>query len=95
MAYEDGKLRAEVSHHVILESREELAVSGVEEVESFDENTIVMVTNKGTLVVRGKNLHLQLLSLDGGQVHVDGSVDSMTYEDDVRSSGSFLSRLFG
>ena len=41
MAYEDGKLRMDTAHHVILEGREELAVSGVEEVESFDENTIV------------------------------------------------------
>ena len=54
MQYEEKKLRAETApHHVILEGRESLSVSGVEEVESFDENSIVMSTCKGTLVVRG------------------------------------------
>ena len=93
MAFEDGKLRAEMDHHVILEGREELAVSGVEEVESFDENTIVMVTNKGTLVVRGEDLHIEKLSLDGGDLRVEGMVESLTYEDEGRERGGLLSRL--
>ena len=95
MAYEDGKLCSEVSHHVILEGREELAVSGVEEVESFDENTIVMVTNKGTLVVRGEDLHIEKLSLDGGDLRVEGMVESLTYEDEGRERGGLLARLMG
>ena len=37
----------QAAHHILLEGREELTVSGVEEVESFDENTIVMLTVKG------------------------------------------------
>ena len=36
-----------------------------------------------------------MLSLDGGQITVDGTVDSLVYEDEARSGGSFLSRLFG
>lgn len=44
----------QVAHHILLEGREQLTVSGVEEVESFDENTIVMLTVKGTLVVPGR-----------------------------------------
>ena len=54
MPYEENRPRAEAAHHIILEEREQLSVSGVEEVESFDENTIVMATVKGTLVVRGR-----------------------------------------
>ena len=54
MAYDDSRLPAEAVHHILLEGREQLTVSGVEEVESFDENTIVMSTVKGTLVVRGR-----------------------------------------
>ena len=93
MAYEDGKLRMEGEHHVILEGREELAVSGVEEVESFDENTIVMSTALGTLVVRGENLHIEALSLEGGELKVTGGVDCLSYEDNEQPSGLF-SRLF-
>ena len=53
MQYEEKRVRPEAAHHVILEGRESLTVSGVEEVESFDETTIVMSTSKGSLVVRG------------------------------------------
>lgn len=96
MAFEEGKPRGEVGHHVILEGREELSVSGVEEVESFDENTIVMITGKGTLVVRGEELHIEKLSLDGGDLRVEGMVDSLVYEDEVRSKGGgFFARLLG
>ncbi len=93
MAYEDGKLRSEGAHHVILEGREELSVSGVEEVESFDEETIVMVTVKGTLVVRGEDLHIEKLSLDGGDLRVEGLVESLTYEDEGQARGGFFARL--
>ena len=90
MPYEEKQL----PHHIVLEGRESLSVSGVEEVESFDENTIVMRTVKGTLVVRGEELHIEKLSLDGGELRVEGAVDALSYEDDGRERGSFLSRLF-
>ncbi len=94
MPYE-GKFGAEAIHHVILEGREHLSVSGVEDVESFDESTIVMVTAQGSLVVRGEGLHIERLSLDGGDLKVEGNVDSITYEDAGREKGGFLSRLLG
>lgn len=80
-------------HHVILEERSGLTVSGVEDVESFDETAIVMATAKGTLVVRGENLHIEKLSLDGGDLKVEGMVDSLTYEDDGREKLGFFARL--
>ena len=89
MTYEENKL----PHHIILDDRSSLSVSGVEEVESFDENTIVMVTVRGTLVVRGDGLHIEKLSLDGGDLKVEGLVDSLTYEDEGRERGGFLARL--
>lgn len=81
-------------HHLILEEREHLTVSGVEEVESFDENLIVMDTARGVLVVRGEDLHIEKLSLDGGDLKVEGTVESLTYEAEGRKGG-FLSRLLG
>ena len=95
MPYESERGRPETAHHLILEDRERLSVSGVEEVESFDENTIVMHTNRGTLVIRGENLHIEKLSLDGGDLTVEGDVDSLTYEDSRdRQSGGLFARLF-
>ena len=95
MPYEENRPRAEAAHHIILEEREQLSVSGVEEVESFDENTIVMLTNRGTLIVRGEELHIEKLSLDGGDLKVEGTIDSLTYEDCGRDRGGGLfARLF-
>lgn len=95
MQYEEKKTRPEAAaHHVILEGRERLSVSGVEDVESFDESAIVMNTCEGTLVVRGEGLHIEKLSLDGGDLKVEGTVDSLTYEDDGGERGGFLARLF-
>lgn len=95
MAYEENMPRMEGAHHVILEGREQLSVSGVEEVESFDENVIIMHTVQGTLVVRGEELHIERLSLDGGELKVEGTVESLSYEEDRPRGGGFLSRLLG
>ena len=66
MPYETANLQ--VPHRVVLEERGSLAVSGVEEVERFDEAEIVMATVRGTMVVRGTGLHIEKLSLDGGEL---------------------------
>lgn len=95
MPYESERGRPEAAHHLILEDRQRLSVSGVEEVESFDETAIVMHTAQGTLVIRGENLHIEKLSLDGGDLKVEGDVDCLTYEDGRdRRSGGLFGRLF-
>lgn len=93
MAYENERLQGG-AHRITLEERERLSVSGVEEVESFDDATIVMATSKGTLVVRGSGLHIEQLSLNGGDLLVDGFVESLTYEDEGGERGGLLARLF-
>ena len=81
------KQELELPHRLTLDARSRLSMTGVLEVESFDENAIVLATTRGTLIVRGTGLHLQMLSLEGGQVGVDGSIDSMSYEDPVPAGG--------
>ena len=82
-------------HRLTMEGREKLTVAGVEDVERFDENCIVMSTCAGTRVVTGEGLHIGKLSLDGGELHVDGRIDAVTYEDAPVQSGGFFARLFG
>ena len=82
-------------HRLELVGRERLTVSGVEDVERFDENGIVMSTSAGVLGVTGEDLHIGKLSLDGGELHVDGRIDSVAYEEGGREQGGFLRRLFG
>ena len=84
------------AHRVEIVGREKLTVSGVEDVERFDEGGIVMSTAAGTLVITGSELHIGKLSLDGGELHVDGKIDSVAYEDAPQErGGGFLGRLFG
>lgn len=83
------------SHRLELTGREHLNVSGVEDVERFDENGVIMTTSAGTLIVTGENLHIGKLSLEGGELFVDGRIDSVSYEDAPERQGSFFSRLFG
>ena len=92
MAYETGQ---QLYHRVELEGRDKLTVSGVEDVERFDEGCIVMATCEGTLIVTGEDLHIGKLSLEGGELFVDGRIDSIAYEDAPNRQGGFFSRLFG
>ena len=81
-------------HKLTLDGREKLTMDGVKDIESFDETMVVLETVRGTLIVHGEGLHLQMLSLDGGQVAVDGLIDALTYEESRRKGGLF-SRLLG
>ena len=83
-------------HRLELNDRSRLTVSGVEEVERFDEEEIVMRTTAGILVVGGANLHIGKLNLDGGELHVDGEIQTMLYEDNSAPTQSgFFRRLLG
>ena len=64
------------------------------EVVSFEESAVVLRTARGVLLVRGQDLHLKTLSLDGGQVAVEGMVSALIYEE-PRREGGFFTRLFG
>lgn len=94
MAYEEKIRPAAKAHHVILEERNRLSVTGVEDVASFDENEIVMTTAQGNLIVRGSGLHIGKLTLDSGEVSVEGQVTDLNYEE-TSPAGGFWSRLFG
>jgi len=83
-----------VPHRLSLDNRAKLTLTGVEDVERFDETEIVMSTSAGALIIKGEELHIEKLSLDGGEIHVTGRVDSLTYEAN-HSTGGFFSRLLG
>lgn len=80
-------------HKLTLNDRKSLSMTGVTEVVSFDENTVVLKTSLGLLSIYGQDLQLKNLSLDGGQLAVDGNISAFIYEQ-PRKTGA-LRRLFG
>lgn len=81
-------------HRLTLEGRGTLILTGVEDVKRFDEEEIIMTTSEGELFVRGEGLHIEALSLDGGEMRITGRIDNLSYEE-IRSGGGFFSRLLG
>lgn len=90
MGYDNA---AAAPHHVVLEERRHLTVSGVEDVERFDETTIVLATSQGAMTISGADLHIEKLSLDGGDLKVEGEIESLVYEEDRGGRGGFFARL--
>ncbi len=88
-----GEESSMMPHKLSLSERKTFTMTGATEVVSFDENTVVLKTNLGQLQIHGKQLQLKNLSLEGGQVAVDGHICALIYEEPRPTGG--LRRLFG
>ncbi|MDP4132431.1 MAG: sporulation protein YabP [Bacillota bacterium] len=87
--------KSNIVHNIIMEDRKKVSVCGVEEVDSFDESSIILKTTMGTLYIKGSGMHINKLSLETGEVTVDGLVDSCLYSDTEKPSASgFFNKLF-
>ena len=82
----------DLPHRLTLDCRKKLTVTGVTEVESFDDTAVLLKTEAGSLTVQGEGL--KMLSLDSGQVAVEGQVSALLYEE-PKKSGGWGRRLFG
>lgn len=82
-------------HNIILEGRKRLSVSGVTDVDKFDENSVILYTNMGELTVRGSELHVNDLSVTSGEMNIEGNIDSIIYgEGDRCTPLSFVGKIF-
>ena len=83
-------------HKVIMHNRRDAVLTGVVDVMSFDEEEILMETTEGMLSVKGEGLHVKKLTLEKGEVELEGVVDSFSYSG-KKSKGkeeSLINRLF-
>lgn len=84
-------------HKVTMTNRKNCAINGVKDVLSFDIHEVLLETEQGMLMIKGDDLHVSRLTLEKGEVDIDGKIDSFTYSD-VSGAGhkneSFLTRLF-
>ncbi len=82
-------------HAVELCNRETAAFTGVADVESFNEEEIVLLTDLGTIVLAGEGLHIVKLNLDDGVLEAEGRILALEYADEPKmSKKGFLSGLF-
>lgn len=84
----------QMPHKLILNERKVLTMTGVSEVVSFDELCVILQTGLGRLIIQGRDLKLKQLSLEGGQVEVDGVISALNYEE-PRERGGWVRRLLG
>ena len=67
------------AHSLTLDNRQGGRITGVRDVNSFDEKEILLFTDAGKLVIKGEQLHVKQLDLEKGEVDLEGKVDSLTY----------------
>ena len=82
-------------HNAILEDRQRLMLTGVTDVDSFDEKLVELFTQLGELTIRGKNLHVNEMSLESGELTVEGDIQALIYGEKDRSKKlGFIGKLF-
>lgn len=71
--------REQCLHRIVVTNREQVALEGVIHVDSFDDQEIILETELGMMAIRGEDLHIKQLSLDDGQLSVEGMVKAVDY----------------
>ena len=83
-----------VYQNVIIEGRKKLNISGVRDVISFDDETILLDTALGKMTVKGEEIHISNFNTETGVLSAEGQIHAVVYMSDGKSSGGFISRIF-
>ncbi len=91
------KNQNESTQNIIVENRRRISVSGVEDVDSFDERDMILQTNLGTLSIKGEGLHINKFNVETGELIIDGDIDELIYHNDgyYDKKSSLFSKIFG
>lgn len=90
---QSGPGRVKREHQIVLNSRKVLDITGVKQVESFDNEEFLLETEMGFLSIRGHNLQMKNLDVEEGKVSIQGMVDDLVYLD--QHHGEKPKGLFG
>ena len=83
-----------IPHCVNVEDRNKITLTGVSDVDSFDEQTVTVITSDGELSIRGSGLHIGKLSTDTGEMSIEGRIDALVYTDNEPKQSGFFGRVF-
>ena len=83
-------------HRVLLENRKKAVITGVQEIHSFNENEVLLLSEAGKILLKGEQLHVRKLNLEKGDAEVEGRVDSLSYltRNAHKKDESILKRMF-
>ena len=95
MAYEEKARPVTAPHSLTLDSRKKLKLSGITDVESFDENEVRLSTSLGEMTVEGDGLHIEKLTLDSGDLLITGNISCLRYEDSQTVRRGLFARFSG
>ena len=90
----EEKRSIKLPHNLVMEDRKTLMITGVSDVDSFDDQTVVVYTDLGELTVRGSNLHIGKLRVETGELNITGNIFALGYTDDREKRGGIFGRLF-
>ena len=88
------RITARPTHNIIMENRKILHLTGVNDVDRFDEETIVLLTELGQLTIHGLGLNISHLDQETGELNVDGEISELIYTETQLEKQGFFSRLF-
>ncbi|MCL2500007.1 MAG: sporulation protein YabP [Defluviitaleaceae bacterium] len=92
----EEKKRSASRHMLQVDKREHVQVTGLIDVISFDEESVIGETEMGVIIIKGGNLHVNKINLDSGELSVSGEIDGVTYENPggPAKAKSLLGRMF-
>lgn len=95
MLEEKKSAARELPHNLTLENRSKLCISGVVDVDTFDEAKIVLFTQEETLEIEGYDLHINKLNVENGELMIEGEIVSILYtQKDAKGKKGLLGKLF-
>ncbi|MBQ7541091.1 MAG: sporulation protein YabP [Clostridia bacterium] len=94
MAIQEERMMQSLPQNLSLEDRKHLSVTGVSDVDSFDEQSVTVYTQLGELSIRGTDLHINALNVETGELVVDGQIDALIYTREQPKSSGFFGRVF-
>ena len=95
--YNKTAQKKDVVQNIILENRNKLSISGVNDVLSFDDQIVILETDLGMLTVKGDDLRINKLSIDTSEVVVEGNIYNLRYSEKQAhksTGGSLLGKIF-
>ena len=88
-------LQSNVIQNVVLENREKLFITGVNDVLSFDDQVVIIETELGLLTIKGENLKINKLNIDTSDGQVEGTINSLIYsQGHTKTEGGLLGKIF-